>query len=125
MALVAPTVTELHGAIPTRLFKWTGMTYSDGDIANDGGEPIEITDYPDMTVTIDGTFSTGGSCTLKGSMDGVSYYALTDPQGNSLAKTAAAIESVVETPRYIRPHVTAGDGSTAIDCTLLVRRITR
>lgn len=102
-----------------RLFTWTGL--ANGDT----GDPVSIVDYADLTATLEGTFSTGGSVTLEGSNDGTNYYALTDPQGNAITKTAAGIESVTETPRYIRPSVTAGDGSTSIEVRLLARRGTR
>ena len=123
MALVNPTVTPQNTAVPTTLVVWDAMAFSDGAIGNDGGEPVTLPDFADLTVTFEGTFSTGGSVTLKGSNDGgTTYHALTDPQGNALTKTAAAIEVVTETPLLIRPHVTAGDGSTAIDVRILFRR---
>jgi hypothetical protein len=123
MTLIAPTVVSQNTAVPTTLVTWDAMTYSDGAIANDGGSPVSLPDFADLTVTVEGTFSTGGSVTLKGSNDGgTTYHALTDPQGNAITKTAAAIEVVTETPLLIRPHVTAGDGSTAIDVRILFRR---
>ena len=53
------------------------------------------------------------------------YYPLTDPQGNPITKLAAALESVTEIPRFIRPEVTAGDGTTAITVILMSRRGSR
>jgi len=87
---------------------WTGLD------ADDSGSPVELQGFPDRTVTIEGTFSVGGSCTMQGSNDGTNYYSLTDPQGNAITKTAGGIELITENPKYIRPLVTAGDGSTAI-----------
>lgn len=98
------------------LVVWTGLD------ADDSGEPVQLPDFPDKTVTIEGTFSVGGSCTLQGSNDGTNYYSLTDPQGNAITKTAAGIELVTENPKYIRPLVTAGDGSTAIEARLYCTR---
>jgi hypothetical protein len=89
------------------LYEW--LAVANGDT----GAPIE---------TIEGTFSTSGSCTMQGSNDGSTWHSLTDPQANAITKTAAGIEVIVEAPRYIRPSVTAGDGSTAIDVRLLARR---
>ena len=91
----------------------------------DSGTPVSYLNFADATVTVEGTFSTGGSCTLEGSNDGTNYYALTDPQGNAITKTAAGIELVTEAPRYYRPRCTAGDGSTAIQVRLLLRRGSR
>lgn len=99
------------------LATWTGLLNGD-----DGG-PFEGGDWGDRTVQITGTFGVGGSISLEGSNDGTNYVVLTDPQGNAITKTAAGIEAVIELPRYIRPRVTAGDGSTSLTCTLyMVRR---
>lgn len=67
-------------------------------------------------------FGTGGSVTLEGSNDGVTFFPLTDPQGNAITKTAAALEVIEEVPRYIRPNCTAGDGTTDISVILWGRR---
>lgn len=59
-----------------------------------------------------GTFGAGGSVRLEGSEDGVNYFALTPT-----ALVAAGIFAplgVTEHPKFIRPSVTAGDGTTAI-----------
>lgn len=108
------TTTQIAAGV--YLYEWLAVANGDQ------GAPIETFNLVDMTVTIDGTFSVGGSCTLQGSNDGTNFYALTDPQGNAITKTAAGLEQVTEAPRYIRPAVTAGDGSTAIDIRLLARR---
>ena len=97
---------------------WAWLAVANGDT----GAPVKIANFADMTVTIDGTFGVGGSCTFQGSNDGTNWYALTDPQGNAITKTAASMEQVTEAPRYVRPSVTAGDGTTAIDIRLVARR---
>lgn len=101
------------------LYEWTAV--ANGDT----GEPVELNNLVDLTVTIDGTFSTGGSCTFEGSNDGTNYYALTDSLGDAITLTAAGMKIVTEAPRYVRPDVTAGDGSTAIDIRLVARRGSR
>ena len=108
--------TSTQIAFQVWLYEWVAV--ANGDT----GAPIQTFNLVDLCVTIEGTFSVGGSCTLKGSNDGTNYYALTDPQGNAITKTAAGIEQVTEAPRYIRPEVTAGDGSTAIDIRIVARR---
>lgn len=118
MGTTALTNAETIGT-QVRLFTWTGVP--NGDV----GAAIEVVDFADLTVTLSGTFGTGGSVTFKGSNDGTNYFALTDPQGNAITKTAGGIESVTETPRYLRPEITAGDGTTAIDVQLLARRGSR
>lgn len=88
----------------------------------DTGSPVEGVDFADRTVQIGGTFGVGGSVTLEGSNDGTTYFALTDPQGNAVTKTAAGLEVLEESPRYIRPNVTAGDGTTSLTATIWARR---
>ena len=111
--------TSTQIAFQVWLYEWVAV--ANGDT----GAPIQTFNLVDLCVTIEGTFSVGGSCTLKGSNDGTNYYALTDPQGNAITKTAAGIEMVTEAPRYIRPLVTAGDGTTSLSVYVLARRITR
>ena len=119
MATKAITVTRLQGGLDVRLVSWAALANGDD------GAVVELTDYADLTFSVDGTFGTGGSITLLGSMDGTNYYALTDPQGNAITRTAAGIKAVTETPRYIKPYVTAGDGTTALVPYILARRGSR
>lgn len=92
---------------------WTGL------LNGDTGSPQTGASLPDKSVQVSGTFGTGGSCSLKGSNDGVTYFTLTDPQGNALVFTAAGMEQIAENPRYMRPEVTAGDGSTSLTVTTI------
>jgi len=92
----------------------------------DVGGPVKMGDWSDRTVQITGTFGTGGSVTLEGSNDKESesptYTALTDPQGNAVTKTAAALEVFEESPLLIRPNVTGGDGTTSLTVKMVCRR---
>lgn len=91
----------------------------------DTGAPFEgdgTADFADRTVQISGTFGAAGSVNFEGSNDAVSWFILTDPQGTAITKTAAALEVIEEGPRYMRPNVTNGDGTTAITVTLWARR---
>lgn len=115
-AIRAVTRTDIQSAVPAAVFAWTGLDLDDSGIA------IQCVDYVDRTVAITGTFGAGGSVTLQGSNDNTNWFALTDPQGNAITKTAAALELVMEAPLYIRPLVTAGDGTTNLTVTLLCRR---
>ena len=115
-AIRAVSRTDIRSAIPACVFTWTGLD------SDDSGAAIEIVDYTDRTVAITGTFGSGGSITMQGSNDGTNWFALTDPQGNAVTKTAAAMELIMEAPLYIRPLVTAGDGTTSLTVKLLCRR---
>lgn len=96
---------------------WVGL------LNGDTGAPIEMPGSSDRSVQFVGTFGTGGTIQLQGSNDGTNYVVLTDPQGNNISKTAAGIEMITELTRYIRPAVTAGDGSTDLKCYVLVKGV--
>jgi hypothetical protein len=115
-AIRAVTRTDIKAAVPAAVFAWTGLDL------DDSGIQIECVDYVDRTVAITGTFGVGGSVTLQGSNDGSNWFALTDMQANAITKTAAGMELVMEAPLYIRPLVTAGDGTTSLTVTLFCRR---
>lgn len=97
------------------LVTWSGL------LNGDTGTRVSYTDFPDRTVQFLGTFGTGGSVSFEGSNDGTNWVVLTDPQGNAITKTAAGIEAVTETPRYVRPSVTAGDGTTNLTVIMFAR----
>lgn len=97
---------------------WSGLLGA----STDTGSPVSFPNSADVTVQVSGTFGATGSVTFEGSVNGTNYLALTDPQGNAITKTAAGIELVTEAPRYYRPNVTAGDGSTDLTVTAIFRR---
>ena len=119
MAERSLSVTTVASGTGAKLIAWTGL------LNGDTGAPLSLPDYADLTATFEGTFGAGGTILLEGSLDGVNYITLTDPQGTSISKTAASIESVVEAPRYIRPRVSAGDGTTNLQCRIMARRGSR
>lgn len=87
----------------------------------DEGVPVELCRYSDRSVHAVGTWGAGGSLTMQGSNDGTNYYALTDPQGNAITKTADFLEQITELTQFIRPAITAGDVTTSLTVTLLCR----
>ncbi|MEY4375866.1 MAG: hypothetical protein RJB26_416 [Pseudomonadota bacterium] len=102
-----------------QLVTWTGL------LNGDDGAPVELPTHSDRSVQVVGTFGAGGSLSIEGSNDGTNYATLNTPASVALAITAAGIKAVLELPRYIRPRVTAGDGTTSLTAVLLVRRNTR
>lgn len=126
MAVVAYVKPVISGLGEVVQYTWT--------LANgDTGAPLGIPNNFDATVHIYGTFGTGGSVTLYGTNNTTTFtnqtapgsgdwIALTDPQGNAITKTAAAIEAVLEMPLYMGPACTAGDGTTSLTVNLLLRR---
>lgn len=108
-------------SIGTQEWLTTWNACANGDV----GSPYEIGNEVDNCFSVDGTFGVGGSITLTGSNDGTHYYTLHDPNGNALTFTSAGLKQVIETPRYLQPSVTAGDGTTALVPILRTRRGTR
>lgn len=100
------------------VINWSGL------LNGDDGAPVEMPGSADRTVQFLGTFGTGGTIIIEGTNEQTptTYFPLTDPQGNAISKTAASGESVLELTRWIRPRVTAGDGSTNLQALLLVKR---
>lgn len=91
------------------LYTWTGLGNSDT------GKPVARSKFSDKTASIDGTFSTGGEVTMEGSHDGSTWFTLTDTQGNVAVVTTAGSVLLAENPKFVRPNVTGGDGSTSLN----------
>ena len=98
-------------------YKWETLTTT-----NDNGRALELPVYPEKTVHILGTFGSGGTVKIQGSNDGTNWIDLTDTRGNTISKIATYLGTIAENPRYIRPFVSAGDGTTDIDVILIARR---
>lgn len=99
--------------------EWSGLQLGD-----DGAAEL-IPPIGDRTVQVSGTFGVNGSVRLLGSLDGTEYSPLTDPQGNPLDFVQGKLESVMELAPYIRPIVTAGDGTTNLKVTLCIKGVER
>ena len=100
----------------SKIAAWSGL------LNGDDGYPLETGDWADYCVQVGGTFGAGGTIVLEGSNDGSTYFTLNDVQASAISKTSAALEQVAEAPRYVRPRVTAGDGTTNLVCTIYGRR---
>ena len=120
IAVVGPTEQE-------------GTTYThtwDNLLNGDDGERIKIPGAADRTVHVyvgAGAFGVGGSIQIEGSNKAdptvdADWVVLTDLQDADLIFTGTdAIEVIAEAPLWIRPHVTAGDGTTDLSVTILSR----
>jgi hypothetical protein len=91
--------------------------------SGDDGTPIELATFADRSVQSSGTFGVGGTVRIEGSINGTDWAPLTDLQGNNLDLTSAKIESVAELVRYLRPRVTAGDGTTSINVHMIMKAV--
>ena len=117
MATISLLVTDI------RTFGDHGHIIGWGTLGNgDSGTPLQMIGSADRSVQVEGTFGAGGTVLIEGSNDGIIYRLLRDPSGTALSITSAGIAAILEISAFIRPRVSAGDVSTAIDVTLLVRR---
>lgn len=93
---------------------WSGL------LSGDVGDAYELPAWADRSVQIQATFG-DGTITFQGSNDGAQWDALTDPQGNDIAKTANDLEQVTELTRFVRPSFSGTTGTAGI-VTFLARR---
>ncbi len=118
MAVVPPTQLPVLDDGSILIMQWTPLTFS----GTDSGSPFMSGQWADRSVQVLGTFGAGGNLRWEGSNDGTNYAVLTDPQGNALDFTSAKIETVTELTAYVRPRVTAGDGTTSVTVVMFARR---
>lgn len=112
-----PVAVEAYG-------RQNGFSVAWGPMANGdtGGPTSSFGGFADKTIQVEGTFGAGGSIAAEGSNDLTNFRALTDPQGVTIAMTAAGIKQITEATMAFRPHVTAGDGTTSLTVTMFFRR---
>lgn len=112
--------------IPSDLFdiiamSWGPMKFGDNCV------PIVSGSLVDHSIQAEGTFGIGTSVTLLGSNDATTttngnYHALTDPYGTTINIQSPAIKQSTEVTAWIKPAITAGDGSESIVATVSIRR---
>lgn len=116
MTVRSVTRTDYAGGV---LFAWTGL------LNGDTGEPVALNEFGDRSFQALGTFGAGGSVQPQGSNDGTNYIQLRDASSTAFAHTAAGLKQILEATLYVRPSVTAGDGTTSLSCYLFARRTQR
>ena len=118
MAVRALTVIDNN--LRAIAFQWAGLLQS----SLDTGAPFEGGDYADRSVQLTGTLGAGGALVLEGSNDGATYTTLTDPQGTPITlDVVGELEQIEEITRFVRPRVTAGDGTTNLIVWFYGRRL--
>lgn len=96
----------------TTAVQWGALTQTGLD---DGAVYEWVDGAADVSVQVTGTLGVGGSLTFQGSVDGATFFPLTLEGGTAAATfTALGGGSINGTPRFIRPIVTAGDGTTSL-----------
>lgn len=125
MATIQHTVEQIKDfKDDCHVITWTPMTQTGLDV----GTPLKMPGSADRSVQLLGTLGTGGVVTMEGSnvpepSVNADYATLTDPQGNALTLDTLKIEQISEATLWIRPRVTAGNGSTSLTVRMLVRRL--
>ncbi len=113
---VTPTLVSL---IP-QVWGNNVAVYTWAAIANgEAGVAISGPGFTDRSVQIEGTFGTGGTVVIEGSNDSLNYHTLHDPFSNALSYTSSTLVQVTEICLWMRPRVTAGDGTTSINVTAI------
>jgi hypothetical protein len=121
MATVNWTSTNLRTSGDNVIIvSWTPLTTTNAD-----GQPLEMPGSAARSVQVLGTFGAGGTVLIEGSNEAtpVNWHTLNDPSSTALSfQTPARTEAVLEVTRWIRPRVSAGDGTTSMTVHMLVRR---
>lgn len=114
MATKSKTITKI-GSSPRVSYAVSWATAASGDT----GDPLQMPGFSDRSVQISGTFD-AGTVVIQGSNDGTNWVTLSDPQGNAISKTSAALEQILEITRYVRFSTSGGGGSMAVDINMLI-----
>jgi hypothetical protein len=121
MTTVANSITEKPAAGQGQGFLVQWLALANG---NDG-TPFDMTGFEPLSVQIEGTFGAAGSVSLEGSNDASNYEILHDLSTNALTFTAAGLKAVGDNTNFVKPKVTAGDGTTSLNVSLWVRKALR
>lgn len=90
--------------------------------SDDGGGGVTCPNAGGRTIQVSGTFGTGGTVIAEGSNDGTNWYPINDLGGTAISFTAAGLKGIREDCVFVRPRVTAGDGTTSITVVISARR---
>lgn len=103
---------------------WAGLTKA----TDDTGEWYEVqrmgARFPDKTVHVYGTFGSGGNLRMQGSNEDTpaNPFTMEDHAGLDMDFTATAGKLAAQNPMFIRPAITAGDGTTDLSCEMIIGR---
>ena len=115
MATIAHTTVKndiTGGWAGTVIAVWADMSQTD-----DIGNVFEGPSLADRTVQITGTFG-GGTLRMEGSLDGVTYFTLTDLAAAAVSVTADSLVVIRELVRFIRPVLTGATAGNVKVCLL-------
>lgn len=106
----------INGTHEFMVVTWPGL--ANGDT----GQPFTLASYADRSIQVEGTFGAGGLVVVQGTIDNTNWRTLNDPYSNAISITTPKIEAVSELVNGIRPAVTAGDGTTSLTVSMMVRK---
>lgn len=89
---------------------WTNLTFS----GLDTGSPLSYSAWNERTVHVFGTFGVGGTVSIEGSNDGTNWAPVANRAGAAMTFTTPGLNRVQDYPLYLRPRITAGDGTTSL-----------
>lgn len=122
------TVNGVGGWLCKGVYQVVWSNMANGDV----GSVMSCPNLPDKTVTVRGTFGTGGSVSIRGTdysdaTTSTSWDILNDTrgEGNAATFTSRDTRSLTENPARLVPHVTAGDGSTSLTVIILAQSAQR
>lgn len=98
-----------------RIYKWTGL------LQGDDGAPLQVDEFHHITIHGFGSFSGSANLNILGSNDGSNFAVTKKHDVGSMILTADSIEKLLTEPRYIKPSITSGNGSTDLACWVCLR----
>ncbi len=114
------TIEHTFATFPSQGLHYVVVTWETLTTTNDTGRAVKIPEWADKTIMFTATWGAGGSVSLEGSNDGTTYFILNEPDNTSpVTATANALMTVLANPLWVRPRVTAGDGTTDVDVKLI------
>lgn len=133
MANITPVIFPVIGQGDADGFQVTWGPMALGDVAIGVGNTVNgvsvpgggfFAGYADKSIQVEGTFGAGGTVALEGTNDGntAHYRPLSDPSGTTIAITSSAIKALTEAVIWVRPRITAGDGTTSVTVTVFFRK---
>lgn len=114
MAIIAPVRVNLLDVGYAQLYRWEALTEADTATA------IKASSLADKAIQVTGNFGVSGDVHIEGSMNGVTFAQLNDPQGDPISLTSAGIVQIQENAVFIRPVLDTGTG-VDVDIYLLAR----
>lgn len=115
MAIVSSVRQQNLAKGSADIYAWLGLT------KDDEAEPQSVAHASEGSIQFAGTFGVAGEWHLDGSIDGQTYFTLTDVAGSPLEFTAEGLRGIAECVAWIKPVREAGtDAAMNVDVFLIV-----